>query len=462
MESREGSEKKRVLRGWKQISAYLDVSERTAINKEQRAGLPIRRTSKGDQVYAFEEDLDKWLESAPTGNQARVTPEYSELEALNKEQEDAPGNRRRSVLIWSLGAVLLGLLLVLIFVAGLDWNAAPASPVSGRLEGSELQILDAMGEILWKQHFPNINKSYYIGSYRGTARTDFHIQVVDLDGNGSNEVLFNYVPANPLEENGRLLLYSADGTQQQDFEFSKRVRFDDQGRERVFEHFFSERPFLIAEFDGEKHVIVATRNETFFPAWLVVLSVPDLEKEGEFVHPGHVEKMRVVDLGGDGRFELLVAGINNPGRASLDLPSLAIVPLPIKKVEGPREDPFGFQSSSASDYWLFPVPDSLFLRNTYAWVSDLKSNSEGFSAYIGTLAEENTAGKVIYEFSAEGALLTHDPNDDLERDHTLLYMAGKLDHRLSPEEVATWQPVRLRNRNGNANDPEIKARMSHK
>ena len=154
--------------------------------------------------------------------------------------------------------------------------------------------------------------------------------------------------------------------------------------------------------------------------------------------------------------------LNNPGRGSLDLPSLAIIPLPIKKVEGVESDPFGFELSRASHYWLFPVPDSLYLRNSYTFVSDVKANSEGLLAYVGKVGEDNAAGQVIYEFGAQGELLAHAPNDDLERDHELLRMADQLNHELSPEEIARWLPIKLSNRNGNANDPEIKARMSHR
>ncbi len=50
------------LRGWKEISAYLGVSERTAKRWEQSRRIPVHRVpgAARDAVFAHSEELDKW------------------------------------------------------------------------------------------------------------------------------------------------------------------------------------------------------------------------------------------------------------------------------------------------------------------------------------------------------------------------------------------------------------------
>ena len=51
------------LQSWKEIAAYLDRDERTAMRWEREEGLPVRRhrtSGRGSSVYAYPSDLDAW------------------------------------------------------------------------------------------------------------------------------------------------------------------------------------------------------------------------------------------------------------------------------------------------------------------------------------------------------------------------------------------------------------------
>jgi PAS domain-containing protein len=54
-----------VLRSWKEIARYLGTCVKTAQRWEQTYNLPVRRlkASKGSLVFAFRDEVDRWLRS---------------------------------------------------------------------------------------------------------------------------------------------------------------------------------------------------------------------------------------------------------------------------------------------------------------------------------------------------------------------------------------------------------------
>ena len=50
-----------LLTGWKAISHYLQVSERTARRYEHDQGLPVIRRSPNGLVRALKKDIDQWI-----------------------------------------------------------------------------------------------------------------------------------------------------------------------------------------------------------------------------------------------------------------------------------------------------------------------------------------------------------------------------------------------------------------
>jgi GAF domain-containing protein len=58
-----------VLKSWKEISAFLRVTVRTAQRWERDRGLPVHRTraEKGSAVLGFREEIQTWLQTRPAG-----------------------------------------------------------------------------------------------------------------------------------------------------------------------------------------------------------------------------------------------------------------------------------------------------------------------------------------------------------------------------------------------------------
>jgi|GEM_PF-6269845 len=61
-----------VLKSWKEIAAYLDISVRTCLRYERKYGLPIHRIDQTTKsaIFACKEELNEWLLSRRASNGA--------------------------------------------------------------------------------------------------------------------------------------------------------------------------------------------------------------------------------------------------------------------------------------------------------------------------------------------------------------------------------------------------------
>ena len=75
----------RVLKSWKDISAYLKVGISTAQRWERDYGLPVRRPSgkSGTAVVAFSNEIDWWLKTEPARKPPDRTSEFDSPSTLN-------------------------------------------------------------------------------------------------------------------------------------------------------------------------------------------------------------------------------------------------------------------------------------------------------------------------------------------------------------------------------------------
>jgi len=67
----------RRITGWKAIAACLQVSVRTSMRWQELYGLPVRRVARGGRpfVYAWEAELESWLNSTAGAEARRETPD---------------------------------------------------------------------------------------------------------------------------------------------------------------------------------------------------------------------------------------------------------------------------------------------------------------------------------------------------------------------------------------------------
>lgn len=126
------------LKGWKEIAAFLRVSERTAQRWEQERGVPVRRLPGAgkDSVFAVSDGLEAWqrsnhgpadeqgergADSSARGAEGRMpdSPASASLEA------PPPARRRRWSLIAGVGLIGAGFAIGAIWISGWPSRLGP-------------------------------------------------------------------------------------------------------------------------------------------------------------------------------------------------------------------------------------------------------------------------------------------------------------------------------------------------
>lgn len=93
----------RVLKSWKDISAYLKVGISTAQRWERNLGLPVRRPSRksGTAVVAFSNEIDWWLKTGSAGQRSAQPSEFGSPSVANCK---SPGSLEATIItnaLWS-------------------------------------------------------------------------------------------------------------------------------------------------------------------------------------------------------------------------------------------------------------------------------------------------------------------------------------------------------------------------
>lgn len=171
-------------------------------------------------------------------------------------------------------------------------------------------VLDGAGKPMWSHEFPHevgLNIPWYEGVLN--RRCVF----VDLNGDGKRDVVFTVVPREHTRVGTELLAFNHRG-KQLPFRFKPQATLYGPASDDVYPgptwinnvHVIPGRPLRIA---------VSSNDHEYAPNQIVVLDA-NLNVESEYWHPGHLLEMSHGDIDGDGRAELLVAGVNNGEHAA--------------------------------------------------------------------------------------------------------------------------------------------------
>ena|SRR5581483_3993585 len=201
------------LAGWKEISAYLRTSVRTAQTLEKQQGLPVHRgVGTKAPVFALPAELDAWRKSARSSPNPPVLPSESSV--------------RRRWLRYALESAAL-------LAAGTIGYAIPKmrsgyrTPTGFRVDGSTLSVRGEDEKAIWRHTFPReLQSSVYAPDFKAYGR-DLCL-FTDVDHDGRPETLFLQVPK-ALNADRALACFDADGRMLWDFIPSRTV-VDNLGR----------------------------------------------------------------------------------------------------------------------------------------------------------------------------------------------------------------------------------------
>lgn len=277
----------RRLESWKEIASFFNVSTRTVQKCETERGWPVQRLPglKG-RVFALQNELEAWSARALP---ADPPPEPAQLPAP-----------RWKPWAWTAGLALLVSLILLV-----SWKHRQAPLASHRLEGQILVALDAAGQEAWRY---DLGRPVSVESRTEDLGDAAKPWFGDLDGDGSNEMLF--IQFQPLRQSGvdRLLCYSRSGKLEWSFAAGRKVA---SGKEQ-FDPPFHLTGFRLVKLGPGKGlaVLALAVHSLYYPTQAALLS-PHGKLLREYWHSGQVFRSAVGDLDADGRDEIYLGGVSN-------------------------------------------------------------------------------------------------------------------------------------------------------
>jgi hypothetical protein len=422
--------KGQLLNSWKEIAACLGVTVRSAQRWEQTAGMPVYRQGTGNKarVFAYSEELLRWRDAS--GGPA--------------EQPDpaAPPAARRWRLWYGLAA---GLALALA-AGGIAWRAGffrRPVPADWAVERSVLTISDAAGKPLWQKRFPNLNPTY------NTEPQD-KVMIADIDGDGRKEVLFNHFTNNPAEANGSLFCFDDSGRLRWEARFGAPKTFGS----RSFAQNFRGALLRLVTVDGKPRLLTVANHYIWYPSQVALLDPATGRVLEEYWHPGAIYHCLLRDLDGDGRDDVILGAINNPG-TGLGHAALAVLAVPFSRA--PRRpsaspDPFPpITGGGEVAYVLFPRPDVNTVRGVLPLIGEMGIDPMQRIVVRITMPE----GVVVYYLDFKLNVLECRFSDGFTPLHNLLQHQGLLDHPLTGREMSTLGKVVRFSAAPDGNDPGL-------
>ena len=298
------TEDKNLLTSWKEIATYLGRDVRTCLRWERKFGLPIHRLdpkSDKSRVFAYKEELDRWLRQAKTGR-SRVRGSHSQIPFM-------------AGLFLVIGAVAAALL----------WffkdRFSPGEPADFAIKGSELAVLDDGGHVLWR-YDTGLENLCAEETYRAhfqfrrsenTAKLPF-LLMKDLNRDGRREVLFSLQTQDETRE-GEVFCFDRKGRPLWHFRAGRQMKCGD----KTYSGDFRIHGLLAEDCDGngQLEVIVVSVHRPSWPCQLALLDAQGSLK-GEFWNAGYFNDLGFADLDGDGIKEIIAGGNHNEsGRGCL-------------------------------------------------------------------------------------------------------------------------------------------------
>lgn len=344
-------------------------------------------------------------------------------------------NLRRALMIPAAAVAL-----VLAAYLSFRFLATPDQPKSGRLDGSNLVVMNADGKELWRKFFPEgFSTDWYYQTYYEKQRANL-MWFGDLEGKGHSSVLFSYVPAGPqMSRPATLICYSDRG---------KEMWRWNPGRE------LPELPGSPATYaiwavgvlqptaKTPARIVVMSQHQPWWPSQVALVDANG-KTISEYWHSGGLNTMTLVDMDGDGREEIVAAGISE-----YDHQATLVVLDPDRVFGASTEERPEFQIHGmgvAQEKLRLLFPRSDLNRALFQFNAAMYPSVEHGSLRL-TVAEciTPTPGcRIYYEFDKNFRLIAaYAGGDEFRSAHERFYQTGKDAHKLTAQEQAAFLKVR--------------------
>jgi hypothetical protein len=409
---------KKELSGWKAIADYLEVSIRTAQQREKDLGLPIQHEPgpKG-RVFADLDELEAW----------RKRTRANGLGACNRWDPEpaspASARRIRPRALWMVAVPAVALLAAAAYVL------TPHGPVSDfRVDGKNLIVVNAKGQELWRHTFGVSLNDVYYGNRK--VRLSW---LGDITGDGRPELLFVVSPVNVRDVGTQLLCFGTHGEIKWQFGPGRPVM---NGRgDRLLPPYLTDSLQVFVDRRPERTRIAVSSLHHLDPPDQVAFLDANGHVVGEYWHPGYLEYSSSADLDNDGTKELLLGGVNNGNHQAT---VVVLDPLQIQGLMTPKEmldhrfELLGMPAAKEKAVVFFPR-SCISRGQSYTRVQSLWVTPDRVIAVVAEGEADNSPG-FIYQLdyglhvrSVESAGL------GTVRAHQALEARGEVDHPFSEE-----------------------------
>lgn len=308
-------------------------------------------------------------------------------------------------------------------------------PQFGRLDGSILRIMDANGKELWSKSFPEgFGPDWYYE--KGLAS---RIWFEDVEGKGEPSVLLAYSPDdNQRPHSSVLICYSEQGKEKWRWTPGKDLP-EMAGSPPTYKIFGL--GLLKATENKPARIVVVSQHSPWWPSQVAVLD-GNGKVLSEYWHSGGLQSMILADLDGDGRQEIIVAGVSE-----YDHQATLVVLDPDRVFGASKETRPGFQIHGMGDAQerlrlLFPRSD--LNRALFQFNVAIDPTFENGVLRLRVAECITPLGcHIWYEFDKNFHLIAaYAGGDEFRSAHARFYQNGKDAHPLTDAEQAAFLKVR--------------------
>lgn len=335
------------------------------------------------------------------------------------------------------GLKIMAAITVLCIVAYISVRmlAGDRRPQSARLDGALLTIMNAEGKALWSKSFPEgFSPDWY---YEKGILT--RIWFGDLEGKGQTDVLFLYLPSvSQQSHSSTLICYSDRGKEK--WRWSPGRDLPELAGSLATFRTMALRVLKATE-KRPPRIVVVSLHDTWWPSQIALLD-SNGKTISEYWHSGGLNSMVLADLDGDGREEIIAAGVSEYDHQA------TLVVLDPDRVFGastevrPEFQIHGMGVAQERLRLLFPRSD--LNRALFQFNMAMDPTVEHGSLRL-TVAECITplGCRIWYEFDKNFHLIAaYAGGDEFRSAHARFYQNGKDAHPQSAEEQAAFQKVR--------------------
>jgi hypothetical protein len=455
----------RRLDGWKAIATYLGRNERTAQRWAHARGMPLHHVPGGRSgtVFAYESELDRWLQDGPPAKSAASQPGAglttlshagtgAELETAQAKWVVAPQAvrpRRLRQRAW------LGVALLVASVAGavvLSVHREPPVISSLEIDGETLKARDTLGRVAWryKASVPESGRQRSDGTLRATI---WGSQLVDLDADGRAEVIafvaHHHAAARTVAGRGagpdgaaastslgaHVVCLTSWGALR--WAFDPRITLTFAGRR--FDGPWRPSAWLVPVVNSQRRLWVSFYHEIWWPSFLVAIDASGAAVI-EYGSAGHMYALAHLDRGTTPL--VLAGGVNNEYAAA----SMAALDASGPPSASPQTSNGAYFCDTCppgrpARYFLFPRSE--LNRLSGAPYNHTRQIQVGDSQVQVSVSETDDV-RIVYTFSRTLDVESAGMSDSYWEEHRRLEHGGRLTHSVDHcEEYTKGMPVRM-------------------